>query len=437
MNVRLPARPRRGRLLERRAVRERLISVADLAHRPVLLADGRHAGTVVDVVCRWEGERYPAVTGLVVRVGRRKVFVPAEQLERFERDRVLLASAVVDLRDFAARSSEVVLLRDVVDHQLVDVDGIQVVRANDLYLADIKGHVRLVGVEIGARSLLRRLAPARWRTAASPERVLDWGGIEPFGTGDGDTVGGMRLDRSRQELQRMRPAEVARLLEELGRPQRQHLLALLDTPAAADALEEMDGDERDQLLRETTADRAAAILAAMEPDEAAEALREIDDDGRGELLDLLPEEERARVRSLLVHDPDRAGGIMTSIIVTATPADAVGAIATRLLDLEVHRDDIDGVLVLDDDGRLVDDISLFELFTTPSEAPIGDLVGEPWPLTVDVDTSLDAVLDALLSNRRSSVVVVDHEHRPLGRILADDVLDALATNDYLRRRTAS
>ena len=80
MNVRLPARPRRGRLLERRAVRERLISVADLVGRPVQLADGRHAGTVVDIVSRWEGERYPAVRGVIVRVGRRKVFVAAEQI---------------------------------------------------------------------------------------------------------------------------------------------------------------------------------------------------------------------------------------------------------------------------------------------------------------------------------------------------------------------
>ena len=69
-----------------------------------------------------------------------------------------------------AREGETALAREVLDHQLVDIDGARVVRASDLYLATVGGPVRLVGVDVGFGSLLRRLGPTRWRT----RRPLRW-----------------------------------------------------------------------------------------------------------------------------------------------------------------------------------------------------------------------------------------------------------------------
>ena len=111
----------------------------------------------------WRGGRtaqtYPPVTGLVVRVGRRPAFVDATAVERLEHAQVVLRSARLDLRDFSRRPGEVMLGRDVLDHQLVDVDDKQVIRAADLYLAPVLGRVRLVGVDVSNASLLRRLGP--------------------------------------------------------------------------------------------------------------------------------------------------------------------------------------------------------------------------------------------------------------------------------------
>jgi len=81
--------------------------------------------------------------------------------------------------------------------------------------------------------------------------------------------------------------------------------------------------------------------------------------------------------------------------------------------------------VVDEDGRLVDDVSLFELLLAAPDARLGELVAPPWPVTVGADVSVDEVVERLIDNRRSSIVVVDGEGRPAGRILADDVVDAL------------
>ena len=418
----LPGRGRRSRrLVERERIRDRLVSVAGVIGRPVRLADGREVGRVADVVVRWDHEPYPEVNGLVCKVGRRRAFVPGTQIEELTPTGATLGRARLDLRDFERRPGEVVLMDDVIDRQLVDVDGLQVVRASDLYLAELLGVFRLVGVEVGIGSLLRRLGPTRWRARATPERVIDWAAAQPF-SDVGDPV---RLSRPNQELHRLRPGDLARLLEDLNRPQRNELLSSLDPELAAEALEEMEPEQRDSLLRDSGAERAAAIVAEMEPDEAAEALRDLAEDERAEVLGHLPARSAEALAALLRYDARTAGGIMTTTLVVANRDETVATVVARLGSVEAHRGDIDAILIVDDEGALVDDVSLFELLLAPMAAPLGDLVAPPWPAVVAPDTALDDVVETLLANRTGSVVVADADGRPIGRILADDVLDAL------------
>jgi Mg/Co/Ni transporter MgtE len=91
--------------------------------------------------------------------------------------------------------------------------------------------------------------------------------------------------------------------------------------------------------------------------------------------------------------------------------------------------DVDGVLVVDADGVLVDDLRIVELFTAEPDQRLRELTGAPWPVTVSADVMLEEVVEAFVENRGSSVVVVDEDQRPIGRILADDLVDALLPGD--------
>jgi CBS domain-containing protein len=415
---------RRQRITAVRSVRDSLISLAGLMGAPVLNQSGE-IGRVYDVVARWDGEeRYPAVTGLVVQIGRRRAFVAIDEVRRIDHLSVELRAARVD-RDFARREGEVLLGRDVVDHQLVDVDGVQVIRAADLYLAIVPGAggpvLRLVGVDVSAQTLLRRLGPKRWRGVPTPERVIDWAAIQPFG----GEVRDVRLNASNEGLRRLRPGELADLLEDLGRDGRQQLLATLEPEKAADALEEMDPEELGALLRETPPEDAAALIARMEPDEAVDALRDLDRPERDELLAHMIPDQRGLLTQMLDYGEDRAGGFMTTNLVTAGPDDSVGSVRARLREASEHAGDIDGVAVVDDDGRFLGDVSLFHLVVADDKADFGTLLAEREPVMVPPEAQLADVAERLIESRHSSVVVVDENHRPIGRILADDVVDAL------------
>jgi CBS domain-containing protein len=415
------------RLTTSRQVRQGIISLVGLDGCPVLNQSGEEVGRLVDVVARVGGtDDYPAVTGIVVRVGRRRAFLDATAIDHADRRSVTLRTARMDLREFHRRPGEVLLARDILDHQLVDTDQVQVIRAADLYLAQVGDQVRLVGVDVSLQTLLRRLGPKRYRWHPTPDRVIDWAAIESFGEDSPEDPAAVKLRTPSSALRRLRPAELADVLEGLGRPGRKELLASLDHDLAADALEEMEPDELTALLREVEPAQAADLIARMEPDEAAEALREIPADEQAQLLARMPQATQRELARLLGYPADEAGGVMTTVIACASPEETVEEVRKRLVKLAKHQTEIDSVAVLDAEGRVIGDVSAFDLLVNKASRPLADLIDpDNPPLTLQPDADLDAVATTMVESRRSSLLVVDEDGKPLGRILSDDILDAI------------
>jgi CBS domain-containing protein len=415
------------RLTTSRQVRQGIISLVGLDGCPVLNQSGEEVGRLADVVARVGGtDDYPPITGIVVRVGRRRAFLDASAIDHADRRSVTLRTARMDLREFHRRPGEVLLARDILDHQLVDTDQVQVIRAADLYLAQVGDQVRLVGVDVSLQTLLRRLGPKRYRWHPTPDRVIDWAAIESFGEDSPDDPAAVKLRTPSSALRRLRPAELADVLEGLGRPGRKELLASLDHDLAADALEEMEPDELTALLREVEPAQAADLIARMEPDEAAEALREIPADEQTQLLARMPQATQRELARLLGYPADEAGGVMTTVIACASPEETVEEVRKRLVKLAKHQTEIDSVAVLDADGRVIGDVSAFDLLVNKASRPLADLIDpDNPPVTLQPDADLDAVATTMVESRRSSLLVVDEDGKPLGRILSDDILDAL------------
>jgi CBS domain-containing protein len=415
------------RLTTSRQVRQNIISLVGLDGCPVLNQSGEEVGHLADLVARvHNGDDYPAITGIVVRVGRRRAYLDAGAIDRIDRRSVTLRTARLDLREFHRREGEVLLARDILDHQLVDTDQIQVIRAADLYLAQVGGQVRLVGVDVSIQTLLRRLGPKRFRWHPTPDRVIDWAAIESFGADSPEDPAAVKLRAPNSALRRLRPAELADVLEALGRPGRKELLASLDHDLAADALEEMEPDELTALLREMEPAQAADLVARMEPDEAAEALRELPGAEQAQLLAQMPAATQKELARLLGYPADEAGGVMTTVLACASPEETVEEVRKRLVKLAKHQTEIDSVAVLDPEGQVIGDVSAFDLLVNKASKSLADLIdAENPPVTLRPDADLDTVATEMVESRRSSLLVVDDDGKPLGRILSDDILDAL------------
>jgi hypothetical protein len=211
------------------ALKGSLMSLAALLGSEVRDPDDRSVGRLSDVVVRWTTRgAYPPVKAIVVKTGKLEVVIGARWLE-------VASPSVVRLRSSRAYASavdrhrdDVALAHDVLDRQVVDADGVQVLRPSDIYLAAVGDRIELVAIEVGIRALVRRLGPKRLRSRVRLSRAIDWGSISAFappranGNGRhgrrseiaGEAGTGLELDRGAAEVKRLRPSEVQAALDD-------------------------------------------------------------------------------------------------------------------------------------------------------------------------------------------------------------------------------
>ena len=279
-------------------------------------------------------------------------------------------------------------------------------------------------MDISFVTFLRRIFPGAIGRRATPQHVLDWSTVASLA----DTSGVVKTSGSKTALSQLRPADLADLIEDLAGREQSALIEMLDPELAADALEEMEDEELQGLLRGLTESRAAELLSRMEPDESAEVLRDLDDEHREDILKAMDSKMAKQLRQLIAFDETLAGGIMTTHMVIAREDDSVSQALAMLVESR-DRDISDGVLIVDSKGKLIDHIQIIELVAAKPNAELNTLVGPPYPTSVQIDSPLEEVIEEFSNNRGASIVVIDEKGKPVGRILADDLVDALKPAD--------
>jgi hypothetical protein len=212
-----------------RALQGSLVSLAALLGSEVRDPDGRSVGRLSDVVVRWTTRgAYPPVKAIVVKAGKLEVVIGARWLEVASPSAVRLRSPRAYASTVERHRDDVALAHDVLDRQLVDAGGVQIVRPADLYLAAVGDRIELVGIEVGIGALARRLGPRRLHSRVRPAQVIDWGSVSAFAPARaeedaqrgrrseiaGEAGVGLELGRGAAEVRRLRPSEVQAALEE-------------------------------------------------------------------------------------------------------------------------------------------------------------------------------------------------------------------------------
>ena len=386
-------------------------------------ADARKLGRIEDLVVRLGEDDYPPITGAVAKVAGRLVFVPAEQIGEIEHGRIALTKVRLDLQPFERREGELLLREDLLDRQLINVDGARIVRANEIEIARIEGWWRVVGIDISPRSLVRRLLPrAVASRAVGLSDLLDWASLEPF-TGHIPTI---QLRVPHPRLARLHPADLADLVEAAPHGQGEEIIAAVrhDPELEADLFEEL-GDEHQLEFAEDRDDHEVAdLMARMETDDAADLLSQFDDDRRAHILSHLPHLQQRRLRALLGYEPLTAGGLMSPEFVAvysqATQAEALD----RVRRAASPSDALQWLFAINTHHRYRGAVSLPDLVRAEPDTAIADLISHSRSVTADAD--LDQIVRAMTDYDLTIVPVVDNDQRPIGIITVDDVLELIA-----------
>ena len=209
-----------------------MLYVSQIVGRPILDFSGEQVAAIKDVIVSYGSEDYPPVVGLVARFRRRDFFVSGRNIARMDEKGARLRTAKLDLTPFERRDGEVLLDKDVLDNQLIDVDGKRVVRVNDVQIIDTGDRWRVTGADVSFQGFLRRLMPKGFYGNDRPVEVLDWADVGYLAT-DTATVT-VQLKSSKDKLSRLHPVEIAQLAERLSPIHRTEIVEFLDDEIAAD-----------------------------------------------------------------------------------------------------------------------------------------------------------------------------------------------------------
>ncbi|MHA7653245.1 magnesium transporter MgtE N-terminal domain-containing protein [Mycobacterium sp. ML4] len=402
------------------------VHLSELLGRPVIAKSGDTVGRVDDVVVRLQGtDIYPPVSGLVVGIGGRRVYVPWEQITEWATDHMALSKNKVDLRAFERRRGEVLLRADLLDHRLIDVPAAELVHAYDVELE-----------ETGAGWVLARLdtrRPARLFgliKAGSGHASRDWKAFEPL-IGHRHTS----LERPKGRVGKLKPAQIADLLEDASKQEGGEILDRIhsDPELEADVFEELEPDMANKLLNDMSDTDVAGVLARMRADDAADAIAELRQQRRRRVLDLLPAGQRTKVITLMGFNPATAGGLM-SVDVASCATDCTAAQALSILAgartmqpealLKMH--------AVDPAGELVGVVSVIRLLQSAPDTPVADLLDVD-PVRVTPDADLTDVALLMADYNLVAIPVVDDHDRVLGVVTYDDILEATIPEDWRRR----
>jgi CBS domain-containing protein/sporulation protein YlmC with PRC-barrel domain len=336
-----------------------------------------------------------------------------------------------------AEESCLMLERDLLDQQIIDVHGRKVVRVNDVDLvwesANGEGSelsLRISEVEVGLRGAVRRLlkglpVSAADRIAArfSPS-LIPWDFVDLI---DRDPSRRVKLKIEQNRLAQMHPSDIADILEELAPAERQALFISLNEETAAEALEEVKPKMQQALIESLDSGQIADIVEEMDPGAAADLLSELSDERSEEILGKMEPEERQEVEDLLEFSGNSAAGRMTTDYI-ALPATAVLSQAIEALrefegDIEIVTD----IYLLDEEGRIASLIPLVQLLLAQPNAALAELP-HSHVVTCDINANGRKVAELFDKYNLRSLPVLDSDQRLVGVVHAEQVIALLRAN---------
>ena len=407
-----------------------MLYLSQVLGRPIRDLEGESVATVKDVITRLGEDDHPQIIGIVARYRRRDFFVSRWRITEISEAGVRLNSDVLDLRPFERREGEVLLARNVLDKQLIDVDGKRVVRVNDVQLIEVAGAWRVTGADVSLQGLWRRLAPAGFMGTRKPVEVIDWSDVGYLAT-DEATV---QLKSASGKLARLHPVEIARLAEALSYHHGSEVVESLDDETAAETLEEMAAAQQARIIGDMDEERAADILEWMSPDEAADVLGDLPEEKAEELLGLMEGDEQADVAELLPYEDDTAGGLMTTEFVTLPRELTVGAALARLREMAKTPNMIYYLYVVEaeDSWQLIGVIALRSLILADQTAPLAAVMRTEFQSAHPGEPAKE-VAHRIAEYNLLALPVVDQAGDILGIITVDDAMELLLPKNWRQR----
>ncbi|MBF0519885.1 MAG: magnesium transporter [Nitrospirae bacterium] len=416
--------------------------ISEILKKVVYDQKGEELGRLNDIVVV-RGTTLPLLDALIVEgtgnlSEKRKQFykVDFSSLSIFNRRIITSTLSHEELPGYDFTEDDLLAVRDVLDKQVVDINGAKVVRVNDIKLGGYQNHAMLFAIDVGIRGILRRLRIEKkgedllnFFKVSIPYNLIAWNYLQPISP----RLKSISLTMPQQMLSKMHPADLAEIISSLSREEGANFFSNLDVESAAETLPELEPETQADIIASMDTRQIAMIIEEMSPDDAVDTLSDLHKSKIGEILDTLQKDDAENIRELLGHDEDTAGGLMTTEFLSYSPD-------TKVIDV-IHSFKVDAkevetiyyVYVVDDDDKLIGVISLKELLLSDSSIKLMDCMNTNIK-SLKPDDDEDTVAAMISKYNLVAIPVVDDDGIMLGIVTADDIIDFILPPSARKKR---
>ncbi|HUS18728.1 MAG TPA: CBS domain-containing protein [Terriglobales bacterium] len=407
------------------------LALSELLGATVYDVNGVMSGRVREIALAPQDDA-ARVAAIIVRTPQGDRVLGPKLIHEMNGSIIRVTTASEDWLPLGSSEGYLLLERDLLDQQIIDVHGRKVVRVNDVefFIERTNGHpaLKIHEVEVGPRGAVRRLLKGLVpRLAVSAlalrltARAIPWDFVDLIET---DPSRRVKLKIDHERLSKLHPADLADILEELAPAQREAIFESLDEEVAAEALEEIDPKLQASLVESLDSDHAADIVEEMDPDAAADLLENLPAGTSEEILDEMEAEEREEVEELLEHHEDTAAGRMTTEFLAVAPNATVEQAIDVLRSYEGGIETINTIYLIDADEKCVGAVSLAMLAMAPGGTIMESLATVPL-VSCSPEAKEDDFVELFDKYNLINLPVIDAEGRINGVITADDIISLL------------
>jgi len=405
-------------------------------------SDGEAVGIIKDLLISAvpSGQNDPnsqLVTGIKLKIKKESRYYSFRTF-RVVKAREFLNVTCTDLIELNREEVEngLLLVENILDKQIVDMNGRKLVRVNDVRLATLPAGTFTVAVDVGIDGILRRIGistPMKKILSlfkvSIPTKYILWDDVQAV---DFSNLN-IKLSKSVAKLHTLHPSDLADILEDIGKKSSTSVFSALDEEKAADVLEELETHAQIHIVESLPVNKVADVLEKMPADEVADILDELEDDRAELLLKEMEAESSKEVRELLEYDDDLVGSIMTTDYLSFSGTKTVEEVLQELRLKKPEAPELYNMFVTEKNDKLVGTFNLRDLVVSEPDRKIKQIMKSE-PVSLYDDQKTGAIAEIVSKYNLLAVPVIDRQEQLQGMVVVDDVVEDLISERKTRKR---
>ncbi|HOV92108.1 MAG TPA: magnesium transporter [Candidatus Kapabacteria bacterium] len=223
-------------------------------------------------------------------------------------------------------------------------------------------------------------------------------------------------------LQDWSPIDIADLLNDLPLNERAIIFRILPKEIATDVFEYLDVDSQIDLLKAMANEDVVFILNDMSPDDRTALFEELPPEIAKQLISLLTPQERAIAQKLLGYPENSVGRLMTPDYIAVHPDWTINQVLDYIRKHGKETETFNNIYVIDDKGRLIDDLQLREILLSEPDQKVSDIMDGSY-ISLNVDDDQEEAFEVFKKYDRIALPVTGSNGVLIGIVTVDDIID--------------